>query len=505
MKVNKIFCGITAACLMGLSSCTLDYDPVDTYSDVTEGVTETGKEAVFKDKAAVESFLTGLYKLMKDRQEHWYMDLLMMVDTRSDNAYAGSTGAEVVPFETNAIDGANSVLTGDWNRYLEDLAKSNLLIQFIDEVKDPALTQAEVKVIKAQAKIFRAMVLFDMVRFWGDIPLVTTIGEDITAENIETVYEQYFPGQAKEEEVYKQIEQDLLEALPDAPNNNPSDKTRFSKSVARALLAKMYAEKPLQDYSKVIKYADELENDGFDLVPFEDIFGVNEDRTDIKMRNTKESVLEAQFSTGNGNWCTWMFGRDLSNWDNMFSWAKWLTPSRDLIAAYEEAGDVVRYKETIVYYECGWSNYYPSDNYPFMYKCRSAYNSLIKFRFADVLLLKAEALIYGANPDLEGAAKIIDRIRERAGLRPLTAAVRSNRQALEEAYLNERRLELAFEGERWFDLARLDKLETVMNAVYAKDKGRLRQVHPFTKDSYRYPIPQAVIDTNGKIKQNPGY
>ncbi len=166
---------------------------------------------------------------------------------------------------------------------------------------------------------------------------------------------------------------------------------------------------------------------------------------------------------------------------------------------------MVRYKETIVYYECGWSNYYPSNHYPFMYKCRSSYNSLIKFRFADVLLLKAEALIYGNTPDLEAAAKIIDRIRERAGLKPLPANIRGNKEAMEKAYLNERRLELAFEGQRWFDLARLDKLEEVMNAVYAKDTGRLRQMHLFTKDSYRFPIPQSVIDTNGKIKQNPGY
>ena len=73
------------------------------------------------------------------------------------------------------------------------------------------------------------------------------------------------------------------------------------------------------------------------------------------------------------------------------------------------------------------------------------------------------------------------------------------------ALLKERRLELAFEGQRWFDLVRLNKVEEVMNSVFAKDSGRKALAYPFTEDSYRLPIPQSVIDTNDKIHQNPGY
>lgn len=74
-----------------------------------------------------------------------------------------------------------------------------------------------------------------------------------------------------------------------------------------------------------------------------------------------------------------------------------------------------------------------------------------------------------------------------------------------EAMLKERRLELAFEGERWFDLVRLDKVESVMNAVYAKDSGRRPRALNFTKDSYRLPIPLSVIQNNPNIVQNTGY
>lgn len=506
MKLKNILCGLTATLLAGLSSCSLDYEPVDTFSDLTEGTTEGGKEVVFKNKAAVESHMVSIYNLMKDRQEHWYMDLLMIADTHSDNAYAGTTGAEVVPYENNSIEGSNSVIARDWNRYLEDMAKANLLICNIDSVTDRSLTSAERLRYTAEAKIFRAMILFDMVRLWGDVPVVTTMAEDITADNIDRVYDQYFPAQTPEADVYRQIEADLLDALKDAPDNDAGNKTLFTKSVARTLLAKVYAEKPLRDYAKVVQYCNEVAADGFDLVDdFSDLFGMNAAGTDVKMRNTRESILEAQFSTANGNWCTWMFGRDLANWDNSFTWAKWVTPSRDLIKAYEEEGDKIRFNESIVYYACTWSNYYPSDHYPFMYKCRSAYSSLIKYRYADVLLLKAEAMILGAAPDLEGAAKLIDKIRKRAGLRELPLAVRSDKTALLNALLKERRLELAFEGQRWFDLVRLNKVEEVMNAVFAKDSGRKARVYPFNEHSYRLPIPQEVIDTNDKIRQNPGY
>ena len=478
MKLRTIFYGLTSGLLLGLSSCSLNYEPLDTYSDVTEGVTSDGTKIVFKDKAAVESHLTTLYNQMRDRQEHWYVDLLLISDSHSDNAYAGTTGAEVVPFENNSIEGSNSVLERDWNRYLEDVARANKLICNIDLVTDNSLTTAERAQYKAEAKIFRAMVMFDMVRLWGDFPVITTVADDITSENIDEVYPQYFPKQNTELEAYQQIEKDLLDAVLYAPDNTPGNKTLFTKSVARTLLAKIYAEKPLRDYTKVIQYCDEVKADGFDLVDdFSDLFGMNAAGTDAKMRN----------------------------WNNNFTWAKWVTPSRDLISAFKQEGDEVRFKESIVYYDCNWSNYYPSDNYPFMYKCRSANSSIIKYRYADVLLLKAEALIMQDTPDLEGAADIIDKVRDRAKLGALPTSVRSNKNAMLNALLKERRLELAFEGQRWFDLVRLDKVEEVMNAVYAKDSGRKAQIYTFDKNSYRLPIPQSVIDANDKIHQNPGY
>lgn len=500
LKHLNIFSTIVCAAVMA-TSCSLDYDPLDTYSDVTEGVTENQEEVVFKDKAAVESYMKSLYKKMNDRQEHWYLDLLLIAECHSDNAYAGTTGAEVVPYEDNSIEGSNTVVNRDWDRYLEDAADATKMIINLDKVQDNSLPAAEQNTYSAQARIFRAMVWFDMVRLWGNIPVIKTSAGNITADNIEEMYEAYFPKQGTEEEAYKAIEEDLLFAERYAPEVS-GDKTVFTKGVAHALLAKVYAEKPLRDYSKVIAYADKCAAEYSLVDDYSTLFAVAGD-TFEPVRNTSESILEIQFFTGSGNWCTWMYGNPVDNPGNNFTWAKWVTPSRDLCNLYAANGDTKRCNESVAFYPCTWSNYYPADNYAFMYKCRSSYSSIIKYRLADILLLKAEALI--ANGNLSGAADIIDRFRTRAGIARLSASVKANKESMINALLDERRMELAMEGQRWFDLCRLDKVEEVMNAVFAKDKGRHEQRSPFNEYSYKLPIPQAAIDKNDNLVQNPGY
>lgn len=498
-----------------LASCSLGYEPLDTYSDLTEGVSDDSTQVVFRDKAAVLSHRQTLTDLFQNGQEHWYLDMLLLAESHSDNAYAGSPNAETTPFEVNSIEGSNTNLRRDWNAHLGNIAQINRLINNIDQVSDPSLTAAEIAQFKAEAKILRAMIYFDVVRIWGNVPLVITSAGDITSETIKDVYPAYFPPQADALTIYNQIEEDLLEGLQNAQPNDPSDKTKITKSVARALLAKMYAEKPLRDYDKVIQYADELAADGFRLEDeYSTLFDVvltdpgsppsqENSAINAKARNSVESIYEAQYFTGNTNWVTWMFGRQLDNWNNEFSWLKWITPSRDLIRAYNsETGDK-RYEQSIVFYQTDWSVYYPADNYAFMYKTRSGYNSIIKMRYADILLLKAEALI--GRGDFNAAAQIINQTRRRAGLNDLPASASANSESILAAYMKERRLELAFEGQRWFDLVRLDKVEEIMNAVYAKDEGRPAQAFPFTSLSYILPIPQDVIDQNPNLVQNPGY
>ena len=336
--------------------------------------------------------------------------------------------------------------------------------------------------------------------------MITTIAKTITYENINEIYPLYYPARTPVEDCYKQIVKDLEDAEQYAPAISNADRTVFSKTVAQALLAKVYAEKPIQNYDKVIEYAEKVrKTEGVALEPnYATLFGYDDAKRDCAKRNTTEGILEVQFLPGSGNWETWMYGKQLDNPEQSWSWAKWITPSRDIIKDFENEHDNIRMSQSIVYYATtGWSNYYPASHYPFMYKVRSGMSNEYVLRLADIMLLEAEAYAY--KGELDKAADIVDIIRERVKLQPLTADKKSSKDAMIEAVLHERRLELAFEGERWFDLCRHGKVEQYLNNLNSRDSGRLPLLRKYSQELYLMPIPQTAIDKNENLKQNPGY
>ncbi len=500
---KSIIIGVSA---LSFTACSLDYDPISTPTELTQGVSSDTATAVLKDRQAAIDQRTNLYELLKNRQEHWHLDYLLVGDSHTDNAYAGTTGAEVEPYETNGIDASNSVLGRDWSRYLEDIAKANVLINGLDELKTKGLvSENEYHQWKAEGELFRSLIMFNLARLWGSFPIITKVAKTITAENVKDVYPTYFPPRSTAKECYQQIISDLTDAEQYAPDFNSADRTILSKVVAQAMLVKVYAEKPVQDYSKVIEYAEKvrgvagmaLEHD------YSTLWGYDTDKKDCVKRNTSEGILEVHWTTGNANWESWMYGRSLENYDYYFSWAKWITPSRDLIKDFESENDTTRLNQTLVYYACKWSNYYPASKYPFMYKCRSGYNNQYKLRLADIILLEAEA--YADKGDNKNSAALVNLIRNRAKLPNLTADKTATKDAMIEAVLHERRLELALEGERWYDLCRNNKVEEYLNGLNNRDSGRLTQRKPYDANSYLLPIPQSALDENSNLQQNPGY
>ena len=500
---KSIIIGVSA---LSLTACSLDYDPISTPTELTQGTSSDKATAVLKDRQAAIDQRTNLYELLKNRQEHWHLDYLLVGDSHTDNAYAGTTGAEVEPYETNSIDASNSVLGRDWSRYLEDIAKANVLINGLEELKTKGLvSDSEYHQWKAEGELFRALIMFNMARLWGSFPIITKVAKTITAENVGEVYPTYFPPRSTDKECYQQIISDLSDAEQYAPDFNSADRTVLSKVVAQAMFAKVYAEKPVQDYSKVIEYADKVRGvAGMALEPdYSTLWGYDADKKDCVKRNTSEGILEVHWTTGNANWESWMYGRSLENYDYYFSWAKWITPSRDLIKDFESENDTTRMNQTIVYYACKWSNYYPASRYPFMYKYRSGYNNQYKLRLADIILLEAEAYAY--KGDNTKSADLVNLIRNRAKLPNLTADKTATKEAMIEAVLHERRLELALEGERWYDLCRNNKVEEYLNGLNNRDSGRLMQRKQYDANSYLLPIPQSALDENTNLQQNPGY
>ncbi|HET6558411.1 MAG TPA: RagB/SusD family nutrient uptake outer membrane protein [Prolixibacteraceae bacterium] len=481
-----------------LGSCSLDRDPISDFSELTVGGSDsTGGTVKFKTRAEMKTQYDNMYnELSTNRVESWILDYLIYSDTHSDNAYRGATDLELTQLEQQRQDGNNLNINRDWDSYFGIVAATNSVINNIDSVPDPALTAGERKQWKAEALVLRSMIYFDLVRLWGDVPLILVEPPAITSDNIEEVYPFYYPARDSVEAVYAQIIMDLNTALETggAPAIDNNNKFRFSRTVANALLAKIYAEPPVRDYAKVIQYCTEVEKDVSLVTNYGDLFEMNTDNTDVRNRNTSESIFEITFSEG-GNWITWMSGIDLSSATSVYDWAKWFTPSRNLIAAFDEAGDTERKRQTIVFADVIWSNHYPSKGYPFMYKYRSKFHSVIKIRLADILLLKAEAYVDQGNT--AEATALVNRIRTRAKLPSLITVTADD-------VLNERRLELAFEGHRWFDLVRTGKVFDVMNALNSRDVGRL-PMNEVTVEKILLPIPQPQIDKNPSMLQNPGY
>jgi hypothetical protein len=498
-----IIIGCFLGMVIGMNSCSLENDPISNPA-IPQG-SDTVGSIKYKTRAEMVTQYNGIYNILKGNNglENWNLDMLVLTETHADNSYRGATDAELTQLEQQKQNGINKNIERDWNGFFNIISATNRVIVNIDAVPDPALTAAERKQWKAEALILRSMIMFDMVRLWGGIPLILAEPPAITAENIEEVYPLYYPPRNTMEEVYAQMIADLNIALEPggAPPINASDKFRFSQTVANALLAKIYAEQPVRDYAKTVEYCQKVEADVLLVPSYADLFAVNDAKTDAKLRNSSESIFEIPFSDG-GNWNTWMFGVDETDPNSVYDWAKWLTPSRDLVSAFDRAGDNIRKRTTIVTAAVSWSNHYPPDAYLFMHKFPSKFNSIIKIRLADILLLKAEAYVNLGN--LAEAANAVNLVRTRVNLPDLSSSVTSSATAMADAVLNERRLELAFEGHRWFDLVRNGKAFDVLNTLNSRDPGRL-PMDPVTEFTILLPLPQSQIDINPNMVQNPGY
>ena len=197
-----------------------------------------------------------------------------------------------------------------------------------------------------------------------------------------------------------------------------------------------------------------------------------------------------------------MFHRNAYNPNDSYSWIKWITPSRDLIAAYDAEKDTERKNACIVYDEAIWSNYYPGDAYAFMHKVPTNASSIILMRLGEIYLLHAEAL--AMTGDLAGATQYVNLIRERAGIKAISAP--SSQEAMIDAILHERRLELAFEGFRFFDLLRhgFERTKKIHDAMPVQD-SYWQPRFPLTEETVFMPIPQTALDNNPSLVQNAGY
>ena len=502
--MKKIYTILALASLIVLSSCELNLYPETGYSEGNVKVDDEAGESQYSTREDMKGLRDAMYSSWtKDIQEKGYLDWLVYAECRADNAYGGNPGTgELMAIEANKQDGENKNVVRDWDWYQGQVSNCNNIICNIDRIKeaDPTMTDKEYREWKSEAYCWRAWNLFQMSYLWGDIPLVNTIPPAITAENIEEVYDAYFPGRTAIADIYAQIISELEYACENAPDTDPANKHLFTKAFAHGMLARIYAEATARDWSKVAQHCAAVEGMGYKLVDdYAQMWAYDEADA---VRNTSESIFEITWSKSNGNWVWMMFHRNAYNPDDSYSWIKWITPSRDLIAAYDAEGDTERKNACIVYDEAIWSNYYPGDAYAFMHKVPTNASSIILMRLGEIYLLHAEAL--AMTGDLAGATEYVNKVRTRAGIK--TIAVPSSQEAMIDAILKERRLELAFEGFRFFDLLRhgFERTKAIHDAMPQQD-SYWQPRFPLTEETVFMPIPQTALDNNPSLVQNPGY
>jgi len=355
--------------------------------------------------------------------------------------------------------------------------------------------------VLGEAYFLRAHYYFILVRFFGDVPLTlkpVEPGDDLR------------PFRTPKADVYKQIISDLNQAitlLPPKEQYSGNDVGRASKGSAAGMLAKVYL--TLGDWQKVVDLCDQVKNLGYSLNAN---YG---DNFNSSTENSKESLFEIQYvgDAGMGFWDN----ENQASWLSTFTGPRgsdlvaggwgWNQPTQEFINSYE-TGDL-RKDVTVFYdgcpkfdgkdYKKPWSmTGFNLRKFLVPLSAVPSYdNSPLNFpvlRYADVLLMKAEALNeLGRTTE---AAAPLNEVRARAGLGNVTGLAKD---AFRAKVLNERRIELAFEGQRWFDLIRINNGQYGID--FLKSIGKSNMSSKFLL----FPVPQKERDANPNLTQNTGY
>ena len=481
-------------CLGSLVACEkfLDEKP---QSDLTKENTDTQEQvSAYSSVSDAKSELNGVYALFK--ADIYEGNAFYIGDCMSDNCYIGGDGVSEEQLDNLTVSATNSVIATSWSQFYAIVGSATNVIENVKLMDSSLIDDATRAQIIADAKFARAWVLFDIVKYWGAAPMTLQLIPSITVDNIDKWYPIMYPSRTSEEEIYAQIISDLDE---NTIKNLPSKSAGAfcgTQGAAYGLLAKVYAtmgKKSERDYSKVVDMCDNVIKQGYSLVPdFESLWTVDG-------KFSSESIFEMYFSDAaeQHNWAYWVLLSDVSG-EVVVSWRRYCTPTQDLVAKFDKEKDV-RYKSSIYWTAVPYDTYWPAKNYPLAYKIRQKESDIILLRLADILLLKAEALVELNRP--KEAMMIVNDIRNRAGLSGLSLSLSVTEARL--AVENERQLELLFEGQRWWDLIRHERMEEVMKLAHDKN-GNLR-FSEIPAWRAKLPIPQAQIDINERLTQNIGY
>lgn len=488
-----------------LTSCKKDFLDVQPQGLITD-------DAAAADPNIARKLVTGVYNQLYQggfgNDVHGII-FCMATDVASDDSDKGSTptdqAPEAVGFDnfTSDLNGNNFYVNRLWNGHYSGIAAAN---QALDKLERSTFDNITKRTLIGEVKFLRAYLYFNLVRLFGAVPRVLRVPVNLADASTDE-----FTTRAPKDSVYASIIRDLQYAADSLPvKGDPAAAVgRANKGAAQSLLAKVYLYKT--DYQKAFDLSQEVINSGrYSLM--------NDYSQNFRSKvydNNNESVFDIQTGTnadcnaaipfyvvaqgprvgGLGGWADLGFGLN--------------TPSQDLASAFEP-GDL-RDSVTIIYIQTDstvlWDgfkiparNRVENDRYNYKayfgrrtdtYCVTGNTDRLPKnvhiIRYAEVLLINAEAGIQIGR--LGEAQTDLDLIRQRAGLATVPATI-SN-------VWKERRVELAMEQDRFFDIVRQGRAGTILRALGKNFVDGKNEV---------FPIPQPQIDlSGGKLTQNNGY
>jgi len=466
--------------IMGLLvSCTdyLEFPP--------EG--EVPSEQFFQTQADAQMAVNAMYGYLRS----WNISAfsyLILGSLPSDEMLKGSSAGdgswanEYVNFQFSKTQGQ---IRDFWTGRYQGISLSN---QVLANVPDIEMSESVKSRMIAEAKFLRAFHYYYLVRAFGGVPIVTSV----------------IPGpegavRTTAEESWGQIEKDLREAIPDLPETVPSAELgRVTSWAAKGFLAKvlMYRE----DWTECKTVSDDVINNGpYSLYPdFYEIFRPEQEFCSESLFEVVATQVPGESGVSNCQFAETQSVR------GQFGWG-WFVPSDELADAFDAAGDAVRKAATILYYGDITPDGDTIKGVDIMegvdiprYNCKAYFPSRLPrevgpygsdqnvriLRFSDVLLINAEAAFHTGGD----AATPLNMVRERVGLDPISGP------SLDDIW-EERRLELAGEQDRYWDLLRTGRAASVLSK-YGFETGK----HEL------YPIPQAEVDlSGGALIQNPGW
>jgi hypothetical protein len=441
--------------------------------------------------------------------------LLNLSETRSDNLYAISDGGvrdwEGINDFQKTIAG-NAYVTEAWSGNYAAIAKTNLILQQLNGKGATVISDAGLRTrLEAEARFLRAFYYFDLVRWFGPVPLV---------ENTVTSSEASKIGRTAVTDVYNLIISDLQFAGDNLPAayTAAADKGRATKYAAKGILALVYMTRSgptynikgpglgVNEWGQALTLLQEIIDSkkySF-LSDYASIFSYSNE-------NNAEVIFDVEYNTGanpiTGGTFPWLLVPDAWFQSQGKGTQGGLTirpVSNDLLNDYEP-GDI-RKPFSI---QTGFTNNGVTETRSFFKKYVDVSQTpktsrldwpinFIVLRFTDVLMMKAECILHGAPGSQADVDAIVNQVRARAGLTPVSNVTLPR-------LMDERRKEFAAEGTRWFDLERSGNIESIMNTWITKeDVGQIMQ--PFQLNYILYPIPQSELDAApGLYDQNPGY